>query len=823
MSITKIYSDTVKSNHCQGSYRPRYFDYTEFRLTEVIFESVFFKDSDPEMKLLQSNFSFAYLREDKLRTIQAFDSNNEMVEFEKFTDRLKIDIQSTNLFKTGKYLSRIFRPSRYGGFYKGIRILNNHSIPGSKIDGLSLISVDLAKSLGVNDAVPNQSAQFTLFYKGGLVKGHCVYSDKITADVVIYGSDNIKSEIRFNSDHFYIAIEPVKLSNQLRLDIQSMLNLWSLFGQEQYFTWAVNGINQFQRSLKAGDLSKWFDNLSEIKPSQYDETAWTLQKAIWHKIDYRMFPGLVRQAWSIFRKSILSYAENSKSTPVFRIPVPEGKRGYFRLDIRKHNQNGDLQKSEMVTNTELDRFGNIWIHPDIIEDFLAVKGGADLDDSAGVIPIEDGKAVIYRNPNQFGEYGIHSISYDGFSPSVVNKVIGYVPYKKQLITKSDKKQKLTGNRLFDKYAAKVSAAATISYTRDNLIRTYAKISTNSANVGLAANAEMIRSSIGISNKSLMKMLIRNYNWNLERVIDSTVKEGMNCDDDMAAVSDMQTFVVENSIPLPKSIIHRLPERLSDKALTADYHPLDELFEAIKLLIHKADIDILGSGSVSKGNRVRGYIDTLEIPLIQIGIANNSNQMLDAAVNLLSDYNKSVAVMMDRTEDLPVFVREIKRREEIETIQQSLLEQFNQYTESERIDIIKCWAYEIYRSDRAVHDSILWIRGIADYTIQMLANIGVAHHIKRNGSINRYHEIKPNEHKVDTIRLWSKESIDASALSKEASVLIENRKALIGDSELNVGDECIIRDGIYSISRTVQSISRKNRGVVLRNSITLYLQ
>ena len=40
---------------------------------------------------------------------------------------------------------------------------------------------------------------------------------------------------------------------------------------------------------------------------------------------------------------------------------------------------------------------------------MEVKGGADQDDSVAIIPVEDGRAVIYRNPNQYGEYGIHKI------------------------------------------------------------------------------------------------------------------------------------------------------------------------------------------------------------------------------------------------------------------------------------------------------------------------------------------------------------------------------------------------------------------------------
>lgn len=822
MSFTKLASKQTLTNYTQGDYRPCFFDNPNNNLASVDFSTRFFSSEDAEYTLLNDEFSFAYLREDKLRIIKATDSNNRLIAFDKFLDFFSLSIESTNIFKTGKYISRVFRPTRFGGFYKNLAVEINASIPIKKVDGLSIISVELAKSLGFTSAIPNMSAQFTMFFDGGLVKGHCVFSDSINADVIIYGLENIKTEIRFNSDLYYLAIEPVKLSPNLRLDIQSMLNLWELFGQEQFFSWAVRGVNQFRQDLMGGDLNNRLDDFDDIYPIEYENESWTLKKTLWHKIDYRCFPGLVRQAWSLYRKSIINYADNSKGMPVFRIPVPGGMRGYFRIDIRNHNCYGDLHSTTCSTEVEVDRFGNIWINPSIIEEFLAIKGGADLDDSAGIIPLDNGKAVIYRNPNQYGEYGIHTINYIDCSPSSVNSIVGSIPLKKREPEESTSLL-LSGNKLYDRFFMdNIIQKHVFPYTRENLIRTYVKIATNSANVGLAANAEMIRSSIGITEKNLMNNMIAQYNWNLERVIDSTVKEGLSCENDMKAVNDMTFFVVEQKIPIAKSIKHRFPEKMIAHLNSSDYHPLDELFEAINLLIRKADLDILGSGSVSKGNRIKGFIDNLEVPIVAIGLSNISNTMTDAAINLYKDYNRSIAIMMDETKNLPEWEREIKRRQSIEIIQNNLIAAFGDYSESEKREIVKCWAYEIYRGDRAVHDSILWMNGVADYTIKMLADVGIAYHVKHNGSIKRFHEVKTDHYKATLVRLWSKEELCASSFLNEASVLICDGKALLGAKELFIGDECLISDGVYNISKVVQAVSRKSRGMLLRNSVTLYL-
>ena len=58
-------------------------------------------------------------------------------------------------------------------------INKNLKLTGKVTDGISLISLSLAKVLGWEKVKAGMSAQFTLFYDKGLVKGHCVVSDKI--------------------------------------------------------------------------------------------------------------------------------------------------------------------------------------------------------------------------------------------------------------------------------------------------------------------------------------------------------------------------------------------------------------------------------------------------------------------------------------------------------------------------------------------------------------------------------------------------------------------------------------------------------------------
>src|ERR1035437_10390475 len=195
--LSQLPSCKIETNATQGvTYRPHFFDLQSFGLSRVDIDSVYYNESDAEAELVRGDFSFSYLREDKLRTIHAYDSQGELIPFNEFLNHFHITIESTNLFKTGKYLSRVFRPIRYGGFFQDLDIHVNNNHNGKTTDGISLISLSLAHNLGWSSAEAGSSAQFTLLYAAGLVKGHCVVSDLIEKDVVIYGQENIKKEIK---------------------------------------------------------------------------------------------------------------------------------------------------------------------------------------------------------------------------------------------------------------------------------------------------------------------------------------------------------------------------------------------------------------------------------------------------------------------------------------------------------------------------------------------------------------------------------------------------------------------------------------------------
>lgn len=718
-----------QSNLDNGQYRPAFFTLEQYALSSVNIQAVEFNEADLIDKI--KDCSFTYLRENYVKRVTVQKLDGEKIPFEEFCKHFGIKINSENLFKTGKYLSRVFRPVRYGGFFKDLKIHVNENMKGKVIDGISLISPKLAKDLGLRKVKAGMSGQFTLFFKEGLVKGHYVISSKIEHDVVVY-KDNIKTEIKYDfKDLAYISIEPVKLTKHLKLDIQTLLNIWDGFGKEDFFDWGVSAIHKFTSDLKSGKLAKWIMN-SVMKNQDLDSNEWILIKAIFNGIDYRDYPGLLRHAWRAFKNSIMRIAVDKHGNPSFRIPI-DGFRAYIRPDLRNHDKDGNFTLSKDKTKITVDRFGNAWINAPIkrLEEILEILGGADFDDGVGIIPLAS-KALIYRNPNQKGEVIIEDVI---FQVKINRRYLLSKELKsKKVIKKQESKEKFkydTDNDLIKKYLILFEGKEAVErYSIVNILRTMSRIVKNSTSIGYVANAEMIRSAIGIINQKLMNRIINKYKWNLERVIDATVKDGINCSEDFDLVQEFYEQITKDQIPIPKTLLNRIPARYREQVKIAKNHPLDELFDALKYVIEDTDLKILGKGTGD--SRIKGWIDSIEPP-IELITPIKDNPMKDIALEMLKEYNSKVAELMRKCNESNVF-----DKTEFENIKDELLTKMNNYNNKERKLIVKVWAEEIYKSSGHIHDSILWlcgkgIRGTADDMIDVLTELGLtkSHKIPTN--------------------------------------------------------------------------------------------
>ena len=75
----------------------------------------------------------------------------------------------------------------------------------------------------------------------------------------------------------------------------------------------------------------------------------------------------------------------------------------------------------------------------------------------------------------------------------------------------------------------------------------------------------------------------------------------------------------------------------------------------------------------------------------------------------------------------------------------------------------------------------------------------------------------------SIRLWSEAEVYAETFKSIDEIRISQSQAILGKVKLNIGSECKIQDGVYKVSTVHQSCSRKNKDLLLKNSITISLK
>ena len=185
-------------------------------------------------------------------------------------------------------------------------------------------------------------------------------------------------------------------------------------------------------------------------------------------------------------------------------------------------------------------------------------------------------------------------------------------------------------------------------------------------------------------------------------------------------------------------------------------------------------------------------------------------------------------MLERTKPQPELEKETLRFQSLEKIQTELLDKLQCFNLEEREMLVKSWSYKIYSSERAPHDSILWIgdkdglKGTADDMIQMLNKVlNVPLQQKVHSPIcpatqnYNYNNL--------SIRLWSKAEVSAESLKSIDEIKIYQSHAILGKVKLNIGSECKILDGVYKVSTVHQSCSRKNKDLLLKNSVTISLK
>ncbi len=479
---------------------------------------------------------------------------------------------SKGLFTLSKRLSRLMRPFRYFSFCPtetvGIVCVDEQNTD-TAWDGMSWISADFVKRIAQSGQWLNQHAidpvrqrrellaasrlELTIMTALGQIKGHAMVVNGLPAGVdIVTNGQNIKREVSQHDGETFVGLDVVHGKDSAEIDKQSLINLTPFMNTD----WLLNNLREETRDLLIdldGYVPQMRDNaLPSVSP---------LPQFLNAGGDPRHYAGLRRMQYRGRLEQLTYY-----SYPDLRLP--SFLRRYICTDA---NINGTVPRGHY----RLTRDSIIVNAQDWREYIADVLGGADMDDGVLVHRFEDvvdgtEKAVIWRQPNQWGEYIV-------LRPCKVSNTRLPSNDSRQLPPRID-----TQPRPAER-AATQTPSIPVRYTVAAMTETMHAAALNDGVLGQFCNLLMV--AVAVYGTAPRTAPIR-----LERIIDATVKTGEDISWVREWITKAAVQMVKNR-PIPNylrgkvwGLLRDVPKRQCPYIRTSMGHWLDVLHTQIGLHI-----------------------------------------------------------------------------------------------------------------------------------------------------------------------------------------------------------------------------------------------
>ena len=462
-------------------------------------------------------------------------------------------------FKACKRLSRAIGRREYAAlFYDADEVVITHdsSLDPVVWDGAGRMSLDFLRRhvarLRETDQITGRTAarllrcrrfEITILFENGQEKGHVVIDETMTGSDFLFPAGS-KPEVTLENGQVYIALQSVKAKTSMRLDIQSLINLYPFFQPEMLWAWAETEGALFLDSIRNGNVHRLFERMAGVQSADDLETVrdWYLTDFVASGGDLRWFAHTMLAAGRQHLNRIWSNKEK------LRFPCPGG-----RFYILPAGVGGRIVGQGEVL---LDKaYATAWVNDDDWRDWLAgVLGGADGDDAVWVFPFRDydktDKFLIWRSPNQVGEYAV-------LRPAAESDVlkwvvtagheITFVPGmdSRLLPTRIDKQ-----TILYDQLPAGTHTVTKADYTIGGLWSTIVRVEANLGLLGGYCNALLLI-------KALCQDVPNGLPATLEQVIDGTVKDGRDLGPVRDWLNRVANYIAKTVDTVPGCIADRL--------------------------------------------------------------------------------------------------------------------------------------------------------------------------------------------------------------------------------------------------------------------------
>lgn len=589
---------------------------------------------------------------------------NGMTTEQFLTERqLRLDLHKGG-FVLSKRLSRIMRPHFLSGFFsadpKGdmshsvaVAYMQQSDDEAKVWDGAAVISRAMLERISLDDTLsPRQREQlarelqhaerveFTLLSGRGEDKGHAIIADNLRDDagnpIDFLLPQDTKREVQLGGDHVFVGISPIHGKKEMRLDIQSLINLYPFFQPEQLLQWLDDEGKQFVQAIETGEVADVMGKLDSHTTSD-DLATWPLREYFARGGHPMWFRAHIKSLIGQHLKRL-----NHQQLHKMRLPIP-GCRQYVMPAAVGKRAGLDVAVGRGEIQIDPQR-GTAWVNDD---DWLALQdsatdqgiadilGGADNDDALWLHPFTDHdgehKVLAWRSPNQLGEYVI-------LQPTAKSAEISWTDATGEQVLFPQADSRLLAQRIDEteaSYLGLVSAETGgglgegETYSVDVMEKVAQRAVANAGALGLYCNSLML-------NKALFGTLPDNPPAPLEEIIDGAVKTGA----DLSAVVrwnyDNSRRILEQRTPMPDLLTARLsidrtdPDNRPPAPRRTDEHWLAQLQAGIEK--HIAHIQAEHDRLVAQAQPPLALFDTAFADAEAWRLGRGLNQAFAAALN-----------------------------------------------------------------------------------------------------------------------------------------------------------------------------------------------
>jgi hypothetical protein len=482
-------------------------------------------------------------------------------------------------FVLSKRISRLMRPHFVSGFFAPddvtIAYMEQSKEEAKVWDGAGLMSRQMLAKLALSeDLSPARRArlqrelahtgrvEFTVMSEAGQDKGHAMVVDDLRDEngnpVDFLLPQDTKGEIALTNGRRFVGVNFVHGKEQMRLDVQSLINLHPFFKVDQLHEWLGEEGDLFVAGLN-GDVVAAMRRL-EAHTTLEEVESWPLREYLASGGDPRWFAGHTKSLMNRHLDRL-----NHQTLEKLRLPIP-GARHYVMPAAVAERAGLEIAVPRGHIRIDSDR-GTAWVNdadwlflPDSPqgEGIAGILGGADHDDALWLHGFTDHdgaeKILAWRSPNQAGEYVI-------LQPTAVSDIPEWASGSQgsgRIICFPDADSRKLPPRidhlepaylnLVDANTAGGLGEGASGYTIEVMETAVTRALANKGALGMYCNSLML-------NKALFGGLPEQPPAPLEDIIDSAVKTGADLSQVVGWNYDNSREILESRTPIP-AVLHR---------------------------------------------------------------------------------------------------------------------------------------------------------------------------------------------------------------------------------------------------------------------------